>query len=167
MAPPNFLRSDPTDISNGSPAVFVPSGAYVPEQWYDDRIFVSFARRWWPFRMLLRCEPVGGCARFHQKTFPLSSYIGSASREAEHSVLRRAPKPTALSAVWHSLCYTRSACTGDSAATGVVTSLFFVIMAANGATMYFLLSSSFVLRPSSHLSWSIIPYSGAPISLRR
>ena len=66
MAPPNFLRSDPTDIYNGSPAVFVPSGAYVPEQWYDDRIFVSFARCCWPFRMLLRCEPVEGCARFHQ-----------------------------------------------------------------------------------------------------
>jgi len=80
--------------------------------------------------------------------------------------LWRAPRPTAVSAVWRSMCYTRSACTGDSAATGLVTSLFFVIMAANGATMS-LLSSSFVLRPSSHLSWSIVPYSGAPISLRR
>ena len=79
--------------------------------------------------------------------------------------LWRAPRPTAVSAVWRSMCYTRSACTGDSAATGLVTSLFFVIMAANGATMYFF--SLFVLRPSSHLSWSIVPYSGAPISFRR
>ena len=80
--------------------------------------------------------------------------------------LWRAPRPTAVSAVWRSMCYTRSASSGDSAATGLVTSLFFVIMAANGATMS-LLSSSFVLRPSSHLSWSIVPYSGAPISFRR
>ena len=29
------------------------------------------------------------------------------------------------------------------------------------------LSSSFVLRPSSHLSWAIVPYSGAPVSLCR
>ena len=55
---------------------------------------------------------------------------------------------TALSAVWHSMCYTRSACTGDSAATGVVTSSFFVIMAANGAAMYFFYS----LRPSSFVA---------------
>jgi len=79
MAPPNFLRSDPTDISNGSPAVFVPSGAYVPEQWYDDRIFVSFARCCWPFRMLLRCEPVEGCARPHQK-------ISRSALNGRHSV---------------------------------------------------------------------------------
>ena len=166
MAPPNFLRSDPTDISNGSPAVSVPSGAYVPEQWYDDRIFVSFARCCWPFRMLLRCEPVEGCARFHQN-FPVSSYF---SREAQcvhvwcywrHVLsLWRAPRPTAVSAVWRNMCYTRSACTGGSAATGVVTSLFFVIMAANGVTMYFF--TPFVLRP-----WSIVPYSGAPVSLCR
>ena len=74
--------------------------------------------------------------------------------------LWRAPRPTAVSAVWRSMCYTRSACTGDSAATGLVTSLFFVIMAANGVAMYFF--TLFVLRP-----WSIVPYSGAPVSLRR
>ena len=74
--------------------------------------------------------------------------------------LWRAPRPTAVSAVWRSMCYTRSACTGDSAATGVVTSLFFVIMAANGVAMYFF--TLLVLRP-----WSIVPYSGAPVSLRR
>ena len=64
--------------------------------------------------------------------------------------LWRAPRPTAVSAVWRSMCYTRSACTGDSAATGLVTSLFFVIMAANGATMYFF--TLFVLRPSSFVA---------------
>ena len=42
------------------------------------------------------------------------------------SMLRRAPKPTAVSAVWRSMCCTRSACTGDSAVAGVVTSSFFV-----------------------------------------
>ena len=45
---------------------------------------------------------------------------------AAQSVLRRAPKPTAVSAVWRSMCCTRSACTGDTAVAGVVTSSFFV-----------------------------------------
>ena len=68
--------------------------------------------------------------------------------------LWRAPRPTAVSAVWRSMCYTRSACTGDSAATGLVTSLFFVIMAANGATMYFF--ALFVLRPSSFVASFVV-----------
>jgi hypothetical protein len=68
--------------------------------------------------------------------------------------LWRAPRPTAVSAVWRSMCYTRSACTGDSAATGLVTSLFFVIMAANGATMYFF--TLFVLRPSSFVASFVV-----------
>ena len=42
------------------------------------------------------------------------------------SMLRRAPKPAAVSAVWRSMCCTRSACTGDSAVAGVVTSSLFV-----------------------------------------
>ena len=40
--------------------------------------------------------------------------------------MRRAPKLTAWSAVWRSMCCTRSACTGDTAVAGVVTSSFFV-----------------------------------------
>ena len=167
MAPPNFLRSDPTDISNGSPAVFVPSGAYVPEQWYDDRIFVSFARRWWPFRMLLRCEPVEGCARFHQKHS--RSALISAQLHGRPSIqfcVERRSQQLCL------LC-------GIACATLVVRALVTLPLQAwshlcsssswprMARPCISLLSSSFVLRPSSHLSWSIIPYSGAPISLRR
>ena len=158
MAPPNFLRSDPTDISNGSPAVFVPSGAYVPEQWYDDRIFVSFARCWWPFRMLLRCEPVEGCARFHQN-IPAQllyrlSFTGGTVR--------------ACMVIWW--CYWQQLCLlcGIACATLVVRALVTLPLQA---WSYFrsssswprmawpcisLLSSSFVLRrifrgPSSHI----------------
>ena len=165
MAPPNFLRSDPTDISNGSPAVFVPYGAYVPEQWYDDRIFVSFARRWWPFRMLLRCEPVEGCARFHQKHS--RSALISAQLHGRPSIQfcveRRSQQLCLLCGIACATLVVRALVTLPLQAWSHL--LFFVIMAANGATMYFF--TLFVLRPSSHLSWSIVPYSGAPISLRR
>jgi hypothetical protein len=43
-APPNLLRSGPTDIYNGSPAVFVPSWTCVRVRWCDDHVCVSFAR---------------------------------------------------------------------------------------------------------------------------
>lgn len=112
----------------------------MPVQWCDDRVCLSFARCRRPSRMPLRCGPVGGCA----KSYP--NYSRSALISAQlhgrqgvclygdlvvatgvaHSMLRRAPKPTAVSAVWRSMCCTRSACTGDSAVAGVITSSFFV-----------------------------------------
>lgn len=149
MAPPNFLRSDPTDISNGSPAVFVPSGAYVPEQWYDDRIFVSFARCCWPFRMLLRCEPVEGCARPHQKN-------SRSALNGRHSVCMYGATGAA-----YSVCGVRrdqQLCLLCGVACAALVARALVTLPLQAWSL---------LRSSSHLSWAIVPYSGATIFLRR
>ena len=124
--------------------------------------------------MLLRCEPVEGCVRFHQK-HSRSALISAQLHGHEAGFTGGTVR--ACMVIWW--CYWQQLCLlcGIACATLVVRALVTLPLQA---WSHFRSSSSwprmarpcisftlFVLRPSSHLSWAIVPYSGAPVSLCR
>ena len=130
----------------------------MPVQWCDDRVCLSFARCRRPSRMPLRCGPVGGCAKSYQN-YSRSALI-SAQLHGRHGVCLYGDLVVATGAA-HSSCGERRSqqlglLCGVACAAPVVRALVTLPLQAWS-----------LLRSSSHLSWAIVPYSGATIFLRR
>ena len=129
----------------------------MPVRWCDDCVCLSFARCRRPSRMPLRCGPVGGCAKSYQN-IPAQLSI----------VLSFTGGTVCLYGDLVVLLALRIQCCGErrSQQLGLLCGVACAAPVVR-ALVTLPLQAWSLLRSSSHLSWAIVPYSGATIFLRR